>query len=177
MSRFSLGGQRALGTGGGTRIGAGIARRLLEQDAALVTIVRRRLDVLAASAAGLAADFGDGRVRFAHCDVTSSSSVESAVALAGAGAGLDIAVATAGGVPGKGLAPFLYLDEHDWLEMCKLTLVGTALRSGGRRCRTRWETRSSTWRRERALSSPGRWSRSMAAFPSRPWRICGRRRE
>jgi NAD(P)-dependent dehydrogenase (short-subunit alcohol dehydrogenase family) len=39
VSRFSLAGQRTIVTGGGTGIGAGIARRLLEQDAALVTIL------------------------------------------------------------------------------------------------------------------------------------------
>jgi len=126
MSRFSLDGQRALITGGGTGIGAGIARCLLEQGAALVTIVGRRLGVLEETAHALAADFGDSRVRCAQCDITSASSVDRAVELARDGAGLDIAVANAGGVPGKGPAPFLYLDEDDWLEMCKLTLVGTA---------------------------------------------------
>jgi NAD(P)-dependent dehydrogenase (short-subunit alcohol dehydrogenase family) len=126
MSRFSLSGKRALVTGGGTGIGAGIARRMLEEDAALVTIVGRRLDVLEQTGGRLAADFGGHRVRFARCDVTSSDSVQSAVDLAADGLGLDIAVANAGGVPGKGLAPFLYLDGDDWLEMCKLTLVGTA---------------------------------------------------
>jgi NAD(P)-dependent dehydrogenase (short-subunit alcohol dehydrogenase family) len=125
MSRFSLDGQRALVTGGGTGIGAGIARRMLEEGAALVTIVGRRVDVLTATTAALAADFGARRVRYAQCDIVSSAAVESAVQLAGDGVGLDIAVANAGGVPG-GLAPFLYLDEDDWLEMCKLTLVGTA---------------------------------------------------
>jgi NAD(P)-dependent dehydrogenase (short-subunit alcohol dehydrogenase family) len=116
--------QRALVTGGGTGIGVGITRRLLEQGAT-VTIIGRREDVLARTASEFAGEFGD-RIRYTTCDITEETQVAEAVAFAGDGHGLDIAVANAGGAGIGGLAPFLSLDQAAWMDVCKLNIVGTA---------------------------------------------------
>jgi NAD(P)-dependent dehydrogenase (short-subunit alcohol dehydrogenase family) len=117
-----LEGKRALVTGGGTNIGKGIARRLLEEGAA-VTIASRRLDVLEAAAEELERDVAGAEVHVATCDVTKPEEVERAVAEATLGSGrLDIAVANAGGG-----SPNLFLDadESQWRAELDLNLIGT----------------------------------------------------
>lgn len=126
MNRFGMDGQRVLVTGGGSGIGAGIARRVLEAGAECVTIVGRRQEVLAATAATLGAEFGRERVRSTTCDITVSADVEAAMDLAGDGGHVHTVVANAGGTGSGGLAPFLYLDEAAWTDVCQLNLVGTA---------------------------------------------------
>ncbi len=93
-----LDGKTALVTGGGSGIGLACARALL-RDGAVVTVVGRSADKLAAAAAALAAETGEpARVRTAVCDVTDETAMAAAVATAAAGSGgLDIAVANAGG--------------------------------------------------------------------------------
>jgi NAD(P)-dependent dehydrogenase (short-subunit alcohol dehydrogenase family) len=120
-----LRGKRALVTGGGTGIGVGIADRLLDKGAT-VTIIGRRVDVLERTAAGLAEQYGDGRIKTFQCDITEETQMRDAVAFAGESQGLDIAVANAGGAGSGGLAPFLCLDQEAWVDICKLNVVGTA---------------------------------------------------
>src|ERR1039457_5756851 len=94
---LTLSGQTALVTGGGTGIGFGIARRLL-QAGATVTIAARRQDVLESAARALETDVGAGaEVRWICCDVTLEQDVAAVVAAADDRDGhLDIAVANAG---------------------------------------------------------------------------------
>jgi NAD(P)-dependent dehydrogenase (short-subunit alcohol dehydrogenase family) len=121
----SLAGKRALVTGGGTGIGVGISRRLL-QEGATVTIVGRRSEVLDETGSALAEEFGSDQIRWTTCDITDETQVKDAVAFAGDGEGLDIAVANAGGSGSGGLAPFLELDQEAWVDVCLLNIVGTA---------------------------------------------------
>lgn len=121
----SLAGKRALVTGGGTGIGVGISRRLL-QEGATVTIVGRRSEVLDETGSALAEEFEGSRIRWTTCDITQEAQVKDAVAFAGDGEGLDIAVANAGGSGSGGLAPFLELNQEAWVDVCRLNIVGTA---------------------------------------------------
>lgn len=119
----SLDGQTALVTGGGTGIGFGCARRLLEHGAT-VTIAARRLDVLTAAADRLRATVPGADVRVCQCDVTVEEDVARAVRMAGGADGqLDIAVANAGSAaPG----PILALTAEHWRYACDLNILGTA---------------------------------------------------
>lgn len=119
-----LDGCRALVTGGGTGIGFGCARRLLEQGAA-VTIAARRMEVLEAAAERLREAVPTAEVGVSKCDVTVEEEVEAAVALAADSTGrLDIAVANAGsGIPG----PLLALKAEHWRFANDLNILGTAL--------------------------------------------------
>jgi NAD(P)-dependent dehydrogenase (short-subunit alcohol dehydrogenase family) len=113
-----LSGRRALVTGGGTGIGLGCARRLLEAGAE-VTIAGRRGEVLEEAAAEL----GTG-VATVVCDVTDEAQVEAAVATAAKGGNLDVLVANAGsGYPGA----ILQMDAAGWEFCLRLNVVGTAL--------------------------------------------------
>lgn len=120
----SLAGKRALVTGGGTGVGLGIARRLL-QHGAHVTLAARREDVLEKAAATLRSEIAGAAVGVVRCDVTVESEVAAAVAqAAGADGSLDIAVANAGsGAPG----PILALGSEPWRFVCDLNILGTAL--------------------------------------------------
>jgi NAD(P)-dependent dehydrogenase (short-subunit alcohol dehydrogenase family) len=73
MSPFSLQGKAALITGGGTGLGLGIARSIVEAGAE-VTLVGRRESVLADAATSLGS-----AARYVVTDITASASVESLV--------------------------------------------------------------------------------------------------
>ena len=121
----SLSGRSALVTGGGTGIGFGIARRLL-QAGARVTIAGRRQEVLETAASELEADAGDGAsVAWTRCDVTVEEEVEAAVAAAADSEGrLDIAVANAGsGSPG----PILAQTPESWRYSFDINILGSAM--------------------------------------------------
>jgi len=119
-----LDGCTALVTGGGTGIGRGCARRLLEQGAK-VTLASRRLDVLEETAEALRSEIRGAQVGVAKCDVTVEEEVEAAVRKAADATGrLDIAVANAGsGLPG----PILALKSEHWRFANDLNILGTAL--------------------------------------------------
>ena len=119
----TLAAKRALVTGGGTGIGRGIARRLLEAGAA-VTLAARRLEILEQAAKTLRDQIPDADVTVIECDITQPGQVERAVkAAAGPDGALDIAVANAGSAaPG----PFLLLDDEAWRFCCELNVIGTA---------------------------------------------------
>ncbi|MBW2399554.1 MAG: SDR family NAD(P)-dependent oxidoreductase, partial [Deltaproteobacteria bacterium] len=100
MNRLLIG-KKALVTGGGTGVGRGIARRLL-QHGAHVTLAARRMEVLEATAQQLRSEIDAATLEIAQCDVTQEEEVAAAVARAAGDDGrLDIAVANAGsGAPG-----------------------------------------------------------------------------
>lgn len=118
-------GQYALVTGGGTGIGFGIARRLLEEGAANVLIVGRREDVLVDSVKRLKNLVANTSVDYKICDITDEEQVAAAVAAASDDDNqLDIFVANAGsGFPG----PILELDASAWRYCCELNIIGSAL--------------------------------------------------
>jgi NAD(P)-dependent dehydrogenase (short-subunit alcohol dehydrogenase family) len=124
MAKRSLEGKTALVTGGGSGVGLGITRRLLEHGAC-VTMAARRVEVLEASAEKLRAEIPGAEVRFAPCDITKEEDVQRAVATAANDDGqLDIAVANAGsGAPG----PILALSSDAWRFVMDLNILGTAL--------------------------------------------------
>lgn len=114
----------ALVTGGGTGLGYGVAKRLLEQGAK-VLIVGRREDVLVDAKAKLLEEVADANIDYQICDITQEADVEAAVKKASNDKGeLDILIANAGsGFPG----PLLELDAEAWNFCCQLNIVGTAL--------------------------------------------------
>jgi len=120
----TLEGRTALVTGGGTGIGFGCARRLLEQGAR-VTLAARRVEVLERAAERLRTEISGADVKTASCDVTVEEEVVAAVATAaGADGHLDIAVANAGGgAPG----PILALGPEHWRFASDLNILGSAL--------------------------------------------------
>jgi NAD(P)-dependent dehydrogenase (short-subunit alcohol dehydrogenase family) len=121
----ALSGQTALVTGGGTGIGLGIARRLL-QAGATVTIAARRKDVLETAARALETDVGTGaEIRWICCDVTVEDDVAAAIKAAADKTGhLDIAVANAGsGSPG----PILAQTPDSWRHSFDVNVVGSAM--------------------------------------------------
>lgn len=120
----SLDGRNALVTGGGTGIGFGIARRLVEQGAR-VTIAGRRTQVLEDAAGRLVALVPGATVAVCRCDITVEGDVAAAVAMAaGPEKRLDVAVANAGsGV----VAPILLATAEHWRAASDLNIVGTAL--------------------------------------------------
>jgi NAD(P)-dependent dehydrogenase (short-subunit alcohol dehydrogenase family) len=124
MTARLLEGRRALVTGGGTGVGFGISRRLL-QHGARVTLAARRIDVLESAAEGLRSEIDGAQVAIQRCDVTAEDDLAAAVAKAAAPDGrLDIAVANAGsGVPG----PILALGSEEWRFASDLNILGTAL--------------------------------------------------
>ena len=114
--------KRALVTGGGTGVGFGCARRLLEHGAQ-VLIVGRRDDVLEEAVGRLKAPVPDANVSFQVCDITIEDEVKAAVDTAAGPDGLDILVANAGsGYPG----PILEAPVDAWQFCCELNIVGTA---------------------------------------------------
>ncbi len=128
-----LRGKHALVTGGGTGIGLGISRRLLDAGA-VVTIAGRRGDVLDSAAAALSADTG-GTVRSAVCDVVDPEAVEAAtIHAADADGNLQIAVANAG--IGTG-GPFLAMEADTLRQTLDINVVGafTTIQSAARRMR------------------------------------------
>jgi NAD(P)-dependent dehydrogenase (short-subunit alcohol dehydrogenase family) len=119
-----LEGRTALVTGGGTGVGFGIARRLL-QHGARVTLAARRVDVLESAAERLRSEIDAAQVGTRQCDVSIEEDLVAAVASAAAPDGrLDIAVANAGsGAPG----PILALGSEAWRFANDLNILGTAL--------------------------------------------------
>jgi len=124
MTGRLLEGKTALVTGGGTGVGFGIARRLL-QHGARVTLAARRVEVLESAAERLRSEIDAAQVGTKQCDVTVEDDLAAAVASAAAPDGrLDIAVANAGsGAPG----PILALGSEAWRFLCDLNILGTAL--------------------------------------------------
>lgn len=123
MMKGLLAGRTALVTGGGTGVGLGCTRRLLQHGAA-VTLAARRLDVLEQTAERLRTEVNGAEVRIQQCDVTIEAEVAAAVQqAAGADGHLDIAVANAGSAaPG----PVLALGAEHWRFACDLNILGTA---------------------------------------------------
>jgi NAD(P)-dependent dehydrogenase (short-subunit alcohol dehydrogenase family) len=119
---MQLAGKRALVTGGGTGVGFGCARRLLEHGAE-VLIVGRRDDVLEQAIGRLKSIVPEANASFRVCDITIEDEVIGAVKAAAGETGLDILVANAGsGYPG----PILEAPVDAWQFCCELNIVGTA---------------------------------------------------
>jgi NAD(P)-dependent dehydrogenase (short-subunit alcohol dehydrogenase family) len=89
-----LTGKRILVTGGGSGLGAAMARRFVELGADLV-ICGRRLDVLEATAAKIRGDLG-GRIDTIRCDIRAGAEVEEMMEAIWRQAPLDILVNNAG---------------------------------------------------------------------------------
>lgn len=115
MSR--LAGQHAVITGGGTGIGAAIARRLAAEGATL-TLAARNVDRLRA----LCATFPDAEA--VHLDITDEASVTAAMQTANARAPVSILVNNAGGAE---TAPVVKTSLELWQRMITLNLTGTFL--------------------------------------------------
>jgi 3-oxoacyl-[acyl-carrier protein] reductase len=98
--------RRVIVSGGGTGIGRAVARRFaLAGDG--VTIIGRRENVLAAAAAELNAEGGDGRVRTLSGDLSRPDDVARVAAAIGGNGPVHVVVNNAGGVgsaTGEGLA-------------------------------------------------------------------------
>jgi NAD(P)-dependent dehydrogenase (short-subunit alcohol dehydrogenase family) len=114
----ALAGRHALVTGGGSGIGAAIARALSEAGAA-VTVAGRDKGKLEAVARGLR------HASIAVADVTREADCEAMVAAARAQHGpLDIVVANAGAAES---APFGRIDRGHWQRMLEVNLSGAFL--------------------------------------------------
>ncbi len=113
-----LAGKHAVVTGGGSGVGATIARALVDEGAT-VTVTGRRVEALSETAA-----FSD-RISTAICDVTDPVSVKALFArLSADHGGADIVVANAGAAES---APFHSLSLEDWNAMIGVNLTGVFL--------------------------------------------------
>jgi 3-hydroxybutyrate dehydrogenase/3-oxoacyl-[acyl-carrier protein] reductase len=122
---LGLSGRRAIVTGGSKGLGKAIAAELAAEGAA-VAICARHAGELAATAAELAKQGGDGPgVALAHvCDVTDPDQVNEFIeAAASAMGGIDILVNNAGGA--ARLAPTVDLYDEDWDLVMKWNLYST----------------------------------------------------
>ncbi|MEM9254090.1 MAG: SDR family oxidoreductase [Pseudomonadota bacterium] len=122
----NLTGLAVLVTGGGTGIGAGCAKELAA-DGAAVTICGRRREVLEEAAEGVAAAaaFG-GSVQIATGDVTQEEDVAAIVAESLQPTGkLDGCIANAGG--GGMLFGYESMDTEEFLRVLHLNVLGTML--------------------------------------------------
>ena len=107
-------GKHALVTGGGSGIGAAIAKIMLDKGA-YVTIVGRDVDKLQAKAEELGA-------RFQVCDITDRAQVRNAFAAAVDESGpIDILVNNAGAAIA---VPFAKMDDEHWDSMLEVNLTG-----------------------------------------------------
>jgi NAD(P)-dependent dehydrogenase (short-subunit alcohol dehydrogenase family) len=115
-----LSGQAALVTGGGSGIGLGCARHLLEAGCT-VTLMGRSEDRLRRAAAALV-----GPVSIAPGDVLDEDAVARAVAIASSSTGgLDVCVAAAGG--SDWLGPITATPLDAWRRVVEVNLTGTFL--------------------------------------------------
>lgn len=112
-----LDGRVAVITGGGSGIGAAVAR-LLHESGATVVLLDRNVE----AARGVADALGD-RAHAVECDVTDRASVEAAASSAREAAGdVDILVNSAGVAL---LQPAEELSERDWRATIDINLTGT----------------------------------------------------
>lgn len=116
--------RHAVITGGGSGIGAAVARRLLA-DGARVTLMGRSLDRLASQQAALQADAARAQVAIQSCDVGDEASVQAAFAAARQAHGpLHILVNNAGQVE---TAPFAKTPLALWQRLLQVNLTGAFL--------------------------------------------------
>jgi len=117
---FDLTGRRALVTGAGQSVGAGIARALAERGASVVVN-----DVVASRAEAVCGEIGTagGQATTSAFDVTDRDAVEEAVALLGP---IDILVNNAGngGAGPMPVAKFQEMDPADWHGPLDVNLFG-----------------------------------------------------
>jgi 3-oxoacyl-[acyl-carrier protein] reductase len=119
---LDLTGRVALVTGAGQSVGAGIARGLAAQGAAVAVN-----DLLADRAEGVVKEIttAGGKACVAAFDVTQARAVEAGVAAAVAELGpIDILVNNAGVPAGMGLTPFREMAPESWAQFIDLNLYG-----------------------------------------------------
>ncbi|MDF1478482.1 SDR family oxidoreductase [Leifsonia sp. H3M29-4] len=117
----------------GAGIGSAVARRCLEEGAALVTIGDTHAARLEAAAAELASEFGAERVRHAVCNVTVDADIVALLDVAQAeGRPIDVMINNAGL---GGTASILEMTDDQWSLVLDVTLTGTfrCIREAGRR--------------------------------------------
>lgn len=114
-----LAGKTALVTGGGSGIGAGIAR-VFARHGAKVALVGRTKEKLEAVAAEIAAAGGTASVH--PCDVRDFAALEAAINAAAADGGLDLLVNSAAG---NFLAPAAMLSANGFRSVVDIDLNGT----------------------------------------------------
>lgn len=122
----SVAGFGVLVTGGGSGIGAAVARSLAA-DGAAVTICGRTEAKLVATVGSITAHHPDATVDHVVADVTDEATVAAAVAHATARAGgrLDAVVTSAGG--SESIGPVTQLDVEPWERTLAMNLTGTML--------------------------------------------------
>ena len=119
---FDLSGRVGLVTGGGQNVGAGIARTLAAQGAAVAVndLVEERARAVAEEIAAQG-----GKAVAAVFDVTDSAAVAAGISGAEQALGpIDILVNNAGVPPGMGLTPFRQQEPSDWAPFIDLNLYG-----------------------------------------------------
>jgi len=124
MAAFDLSGRFALVTGGGQNLGAGVARALASQGAAVAVndLVADRAEVTAEEIRGA----GGAAVAVAF-DVTDAQAVAEGVGVARRvlGGEIDILVNNAGVPAGMQVAPFRNLDRAEWKRLIDINLYGS----------------------------------------------------
>ena len=118
----------------GAGIGAAVARRALEESAAVVVISDTHVRRLAESHDVLAQEFGPDRVRSLAVDVTDEAQVQALLDLADGHGGVDIMINNAGL---GGTADVLEMADDEWSRVLDITLTGTfrCVRAAGNRMR------------------------------------------
>jgi 3-oxoacyl-[acyl-carrier protein] reductase len=119
---LDLSGRVALVTGAGQSVGAGIARRLAGQGAAVAVndLFEDRAEAVAKEIRATG-----GKASPAPFDVTQPSTVEAGIAAAAAELGpVDVLVNNAGVPPGMGLTSFREMSPDAWAQFIDLNLYG-----------------------------------------------------